>query len=69
MHNLPSLNVYVDKRWNNSSEFTSIGFKYITDIRPTFYYIDGKHRTLHKPNNDKTYKIYDCGKEIYCLDF
>lgn len=69
MHNLPSLNVYVDKKWNNSSEFTSIGFKHIEDVKPTFYYINSKRRTLHKPNNDKTYKIYDCGKEIYCLDF
>jgi hypothetical protein len=69
MHNLSKLSVYVDKRWNNSSEFASIGFKYVKDVNPTFYYIDDKHRTLHKPNNDKTYKIYDCGKEIYCLDF
>lgn len=69
MHNLSNLIVYVNKRWNNSSELTSIGFKYVKDANPTFYYIDGKHRTLHKPNNDKVYKIYDCGKEIYCLDF
>lgn len=69
MHNLSNLIVYVDKRWNNSSEFTSIGFKYVKDVNPRFYYIDGKHRTLHKPNDDKVYKIYDCGGEIYCLDF
>jgi hypothetical protein len=66
-HNLSVLNAYVDKRWHNTSELTNIGFEYVKDIKPIFYYISGRRRTNIKPQNGEINKIYDCGKELYVL--
>lgn len=68
-HKPSVLKVFIDKRWNNSIKFTSLGFNYVNDTKPTFYYIDKRHRTSTKPKNGNVHKIYDCGKELFCLEF
>lgn len=67
-HKPSSLNAYIDKRWNNSSDFTDVNFNYAKDTKPTYYYVNGKRRTLSKSQCGEQYKIYDCGKELYVLE-
>ena len=55
---------YSDLRWGNGMVFQLMGFKHITNIKPTYQYVSGTKRISKFSiidDNTKLDKIWDCG--------
>lgn len=63
-HNPSTISVSIDRRYPFTEHYENVGFVHKVYTKPTFQYVDGKHRSKIKPKNNTVYKIYDCGKSI-----
>lgn len=60
--------VYSDRRWENGNVYNKLGFTYIKNTKPNYFYTINQHRESRFKHikqelntNNKKYKIYDCG--------
>lgn len=65
---------YIDKRIENDEIYKQIGFEYVKDIEPDYFYVsrNGKKRVFkydQSINEDNSYKIYDCGYKLLSISF
>jgi len=58
--------VKIDRRWDNGNEFKNIGFKFLKNTEPNYYYVANRHRYLKIIDIEKeTYRIFDSGNSVY----
>ena len=58
--------VKIDRRWDNGNEFKNIGFKFLKNTEPNYYYVANRHRYLKIIDTEKeTYRIFDSGNSVY----
>lgn len=56
-----------DIRWDNNEFYKNLGFEFLYDLPPNFFYVLNGKRLNHMPSNIKQtiHKIYDCGVKIF----
>ena len=61
---------YCDKRWSNGELYETLGFKYVKDTRPSYFYIiNGKRENRFNYRKDVLIKKYNCPKDMSEHDF
>lgn len=62
-----SILVYADRRYDDLKFYEDLGFDFIENTKPNYYYINNKQRIDKKKwkNNAKKIKIYDCGNAVF----
>ena len=61
---------YADKRWSNGNLYKQLGFDYLRDSKPNYYYVVGQHReNRFKYRKSELIKKYNCPKTMSEHDF
>lgn len=60
--------VKVDRRWDSGDSLKELGFKFVENTKPKYYYVYGRRR-YNKIDNEvmkdkEIYRIWDCGNTI-----
>lgn len=61
----------VDRRWNSGDNLKDLGFKFVENTKPKFYYVYGRRR-YNKIDKEtikgkELYRIWDCGNAVFKL--
>ena len=63
---------YADRRWSQGDLYEKLGFKFMNDTKPNYFYIDGKRQVrINRFNFRKNILIekYNCPKEMTEVEF